>query len=128
MMRHVFVLWDVIFKEGQPHCTLLSMGENESEDIPLPLFNMNDAPLNNNKGTEAGTTEAADGINQVSSTPINQVPIIGNDSSDPGSGDKANHRDITITGMQPATELCLVLESPVWSSLWPIFGKTETSL
>jgi hypothetical protein len=32
LSHHVFVSWDVIFEEGQPHCTLLSLGEN------IPLF------------------------------------------------------------------------------------------
>ena len=41
--RHVFVSWDVIFEEGQPHHTSPSVGEN------LPIFDTNlDVSLNNN--------------------------------------------------------------------------------
>jgi hypothetical protein len=84
----VFISQDVIFEEGQPHWTSSSVGENESENIPLPLFDTNlSEPILGHKKDHDGP------VNQPSSTPINQTPILSNDTADPR--DNANHCDIT---------------------------------
>jgi hypothetical protein len=81
--RRVFVSRDVVFEEGQPHRTSSSVGENETENIPLPLFEMNlDDPTLDDKKDPDGP------VDQPSSIPVSQ-----NDAA--GPGDNANHRDVT---------------------------------
>jgi hypothetical protein len=86
--RRVFVSRDVIFEEGQPHRTSSSVGKNETESIPLSLFetNLNEPTLDDKKDPDGP-------VDQPSSTPISQTPILGNDVADPG--DNANHRNVT---------------------------------
>jgi len=61
MSHQVFVLWDVMFEEGLPHCTLLIMGEQ------ISLFDtLNKETISEN--TQKLTTDDESIANEISTT------------------------------------------------------------
>ena len=78
--RRVFVSWDVVFEEGQPHCTSPSVGEN------IPLFNtILDTPLGD-------TSDLSHHTDRVSSDQVNhhddpdQQEHVGDHANSPPAG------------------------------------------
>ena len=72
MSHQVFVSWDVVFEEGQPHRTSASVGEN------IPIFNTNtnknDPPTDTRPDTVDNTAQGNATYDNAHQDPVNQNP------------------------------------------------------